>query len=206
MAFWGAPIASPDHAARCCHAALDMVTALATLNERWQKEGLPVLTIRVGIHSGAAAVGNFGSARRFSYTAMGDSVNLASRLEGINSQYGTTVLISDATRLAIGEEFVCREIDRVRVVGRVQPVAVHELLGRRADDRDGSLARRAEAFAAGLAAYRCRAWDDAAAKLLAMGAEWPDDQGVVALLERCRRLRETPPAEGWDGVFDALSK
>jgi adenylate cyclase len=131
MAFWGAPVPSPDHAARCCRAALDMVAALATLNEHWQAAGTPQLSIRVGIHSGEAAVGNFGSARRFSYTAVGDSVNLASRLEGLNREYGTTILISEATLDAVGEGFVCREVDRVQVRGRNQPVAVYELLGRR---------------------------------------------------------------------------
>jgi adenylate cyclase len=131
MAFWGAPVPNPDHAARCCRAALDMLAALATLHERWRTAGLPLLHIRVGIHSGEAAVGNFGSARRFSYTAMGDSVNLASRLEGLNREYGTTILISEATLDAIGDEFLCREVDRVRVRGRSQPVGVYELLGRR---------------------------------------------------------------------------
>jgi adenylate cyclase len=206
MAFWGAPVPTPDHAARCCHAALDMLAALVVLHDRWRTAGLPLLAIRVGINSGEAAVGNFGSARRFSYTAMGDGVNLASRLEGLNSQYGTTVLISDATRQAIGEAFVCREIDRVRVVGRQQPVAVHELLGRRADDQDGMLAQRAEAFGAALSAYRRCAWHEAMARLEALGVEWPDDRGVAALLERCRRFREAPPPDGWDGVSDAVSK
>ena len=131
MAFWGAPVASPDHAARCCRAALEMVASLARLNDHWQTVGLPLLSIRVGIHSGEAAVGNFGSARRFSYTAMGDSVNLASRLEGLNREYGTTILISEATLDAIGEAFVCRQVDHVRVRGRNQPVGVYELLGLR---------------------------------------------------------------------------
>jgi adenylate cyclase len=206
MAFWGAPVAVADHAARCCGAALDMLAALRTLHARWRESGLPLLAIRVGIHSGEAIVGNFGSAQRFSYTAVGDDVNLASRLEGLNKEYGTTILVSDATRRAIGDAFVCREIDRVRVQGRVQPVAMHELLGRREDDRDGTLARRVRDFAAALDAYRRRAWDDAIGKLEALAGEWPDDAAVETLVARCRRLRVAPPPAEWDGVYDAFTK
>jgi adenylate cyclase len=206
MAFWGAPVAVGDHAARCCRAALEMLAALRALHARWRAAGLPLLAIRVGIHSGEAIVGNFGSARRFSYTAVGDDVNLASRLEGLNKEYGTTILVSDATRRAIGDGFVCREIDRVRVQGRVQPVAVHELLGRHEDDRDGALARRARDFGSALDAYRRRAWDEAIARLEALAGEWPDDAAVAPLLERCRQLRLAPPPAAWDGVYEAFRK
>jgi adenylate cyclase len=206
MAFWGAPLDAPDHAARCCRAALDMIVALRALHVRWREGGLPLLEMRIGINTGEAVVGNFGSAQRFSYTAMGDDVNLASRLEGLNKEYGTTILVADATRRAIGDEFVCREMDRVRVKGRVQPVAVHELLGRRADDHDGTLVGRAAAFAAALAAYRERDWDEAIGRLVALGERWPDDPAVPSFLARCRRLRDRPPPPAWDGVFEALTK
>ena len=89
MAFWGAPADTPDHAARCCEAALDMRAALERLNQGWHAAGLPQIEIRIGINSGDAIVGNFGSSRRFSYTAVGDDVNLASRLEQLNKGYGT---------------------------------------------------------------------------------------------------------------------
>lgn len=200
MAFWGAPIAAPDHAGRCCRAALDMLTALSALHERWRAHGLPLLEIGIGINSGEAAVGNFGSAQRFSYTAIGDDVNLASRLEGLNPQYGTRILITDSTRQVIGDEFVCREIDRLRVKGRVQSVTVHELLGRRTADGDGHLARRAEAFASALAAYRRRAWDEALSLLGSLAAEFPDDRAAASLASRCRRLKVAPPPADWDAV------
>ncbi len=141
MAFWGAPVAVADHARRCCLAALDMQAALGPLQAHWSARGL-ALEIGIGINSGEAAVGNFGSARRFSYTAVGDNVNLASRLEGLNKQYGTRILVSEATHDALGDEFACREIDRVAVRGRVQQVRVYELLSRLADEHDGSLAQR----------------------------------------------------------------
>jgi class 3 adenylate cyclase len=133
MAFWGAPVEAEDHAARCCRAALDMLTALEDLNRRWAEASLPRLGIRIGINTGSAIVGNFGSSRRFSYTAVGDTVNLASRLERLNEEYGTTVLIPDDTRAAIGDEFVCREVGRTTVRGRTQATTVHELVGRRSD-------------------------------------------------------------------------
>ena len=118
MAFWGSPVPADDHAARCCRAALDMMAALDGLNQRWADAGLPRLGIRIGISSGDAIVGNFGSSRRFSYTAVGDTVNLGSRLERLNEEFGTDVLISDDTHAAIGDEFVCREVGRTAVKGQ----------------------------------------------------------------------------------------
>ena len=194
MAFWGAPVPSPDDAARCCEAALDMVAALAILNARWRQAGPPLLEIGVGINTGEAVVGNFGSAARFSYTAVGDQVNLASRLEGVNKDYGTSVLVSESTRRAAGDEFVCREIDQVRVKGREQPVLVYELLGRTADDTDGVLARRAHGFEAALAAYRQGAFDAALTAIDDLLREHPDDRAALALRARC--VEPAPPTTG----------
>jgi len=133
MAFWGSPVPVDDHAARCCRAALDMMAALERLNRRWAEAGLPRLGVRIGISSGDAIVGNFGSSRRFSYTAVGDTVNLGSRLERLNEEYGTDVLISHDTHAEIGDEFVCREVGRTAVKGRTQITTVYELVGRRSD-------------------------------------------------------------------------
>jgi adenylate cyclase len=194
MAFWGAPVAAPDHARRCCLAALDMLAALAALHPQWAARGLPLLEIGIGINSGDAAVGNFGSGRRFAYTAVGDNVNLASRLQALNKDYGTRLLVSEATRRLIGEEFVCREIDVLAVRGRVQPVRVYELLGRRADDRDGRLARRVTAFESALAAYRREAWDEAVGELTALARDLPEDRAAEHLLARCRTRAEPASA------------
>ena len=136
MAFWGSPAPAEDHAARCCRAALDMLAALEQLNRRWSVAGLPRLGIRIGISSGSSIVGNFGSSLRFSYTAVGDTVNLASRLEHLNKDFGTTVLISDDTRAALGDEFVCREVGHTTVRGRTRGTTVHELVARRSDAGD----------------------------------------------------------------------
>jgi adenylate cyclase len=206
MAFWGAPVAVSDHAARCCRAALDMRAALATLRARWKDRGVPQFEIGIGIHTGDAVVGNFGSAQRFNYTAMGDSVNLASRLEGLNKTYGTHILVSESTHRAIGEEFVCREVDWVRVKGRQQPVAVYEPLGRRAEDADGRHRRLAEGFGAALAAYRAQAWDEALARLSALARLYPDDEAVGHFVGRCEAQRVEAPGRGWDGVYIAKTK
>jgi adenylate cyclase len=189
MAFWGAPVAAADHAQRCCRAALEMMATLRTLHERWEPLGRPRFDIGIGINTGEVAVGNFGSAQRFSYTAVGDDVNLASRLEGLNKVHGTHVLLSDKTCRAIGDEFVTREIDRVLVKGRVQHVTVHELLGLRAEDRDGALERRAAAYAGALDAYRRAAWEDAIGRLTTLAAANPDDRAVTIFLERCREAQ-----------------
>ncbi len=194
MAFWGAPVAAPDHARRCCQAALDMRATLASLHERWAADGVPLIEIRIGIHSGEAMVGNFGSAQRFSYTAMGDTVNVASRLEGVNKQYGTHVLISEGTRRAIGDGFLSREIDRVMVKGRVEPVTVYELLGAVRDDRDGRVRRPVEDFGAALSAFRAQAWDEAVARFETLERDFPQDRAVGSFLERCHRVRTGRPA------------
>jgi adenylate cyclase len=186
MAFWGAPMDAADHASRCCHAALDMQASLARLNESWAAAGLPRLTVRIGLNTGEAVVGNFGSARRFSYTAVGDVVNLAARLEHLNEDYGTRIMLTDATRAATGDEFICREIDYVQVRGRAQEAAVYELLGRRAEDADGSLAGRAAAFDEAVRAARGEDVTDAIRRLEALAAAHPGDPAVARLLERCR--------------------
>ncbi len=133
MAFWGAPLPIKDHAAKACQAALAMKKAIAPLQETWQERGLPLLGTRLGIHTGQAIVGNVGSRDRFNYTVMGDTVNLASRLEGVNKIYGTSILVSESTHQQAGTAFLFRELDLVQVKGRLQPVTIYELLGRQED-------------------------------------------------------------------------
>ena len=113
MAFWNAPQAQADHARRACHAALDMVATLERLRPEWERRGLPPLHIGVGINTGPMVVGNMGSRERLAYTVMGDTVNVASRLEGLCKLYGVSIVIGDATRRAAGDAFSSRELDRV---------------------------------------------------------------------------------------------
>jgi adenylate cyclase len=128
MAIYGAPVVEPDHAARACRSALDMMRALEELQQKWQAMGRPKIGIGVGINTGQVVVGNMGSATRFNYTVVGDHVNLASRIESLNKNYGTSILISEYTYERVKDEFRdVREIDSVKVRGREQPVRLYEL-------------------------------------------------------------------------------
>jgi adenylate cyclase len=129
MVMWNAPAAVADHAARACRAALACVAAADALCASAEWRGLPPLHTRFGIHTGDVMVGHFGAPERFSYTALGDGVNLAARLEALNKQYGTTILVSGAVAAAVGDEFVLRPVGRVTVKGKTQAVDVFELRG-----------------------------------------------------------------------------
>jgi len=132
MALFGAPVAEPRHAACACRAAIEMVRALQPLRESWRARGIPSIDIGVGINTGPMVVGNMGSASRFNYTVVGDAVNLASRIEHLNKEYGTSILLSEYTYEPVKDEFrAAREVDMVRVRGRAQPVRLYELF---ADD------------------------------------------------------------------------
>jgi adenylate cyclase len=129
MAVFGAPLADPRHPAHACRAALDMLRALAELQATWRSAGRPVFDIGIGIHTGSMIVGNMGSVERFNYTVVGDAVNLASRIESLNKDYGTNLLISASTWAHVQNEFPrAREVDRVRVKGRAQYERVFELI------------------------------------------------------------------------------
>ncbi len=206
MALWGAPVAVPDHAKRACQTALHMLDALAPLNQRWRTLGWPHVAIGIGIDTGEVVVGNFGSATRFNYTAMGDHVNLASRLEGLNKTYRTRILLSETTQREVADDFVCREVDRVEVKGKHRSVTIYELLGPIAADTDGSRRRLAAGFAEVLAAYRARDWEGAEARVARFTAEWGCDGPAAELARRIRELRAAPPDEGWDGVYRPKEK
>jgi adenylate cyclase len=206
MAVWNAPEPVPEHAACCCRAAVEMLAALADLNRRWRERGWPAADIRMGIVSGDAAVGVFGTARRVEYDIRGDAVNLASRLEGLNKAYGTRILVSDLTRAAAGDQFLFRNLDRVRVVGKSQPVEVYELLGPISHDRNASLADLAETFESAVAAYRRRAFNEAHALFERIARDHVDDGPSVVYLSRCDAYLASPPGVGWDAVFEARTK
>jgi adenylate cyclase len=129
MAFWGAPALLEDHAWRACVAALRIQQGMDKLNEQWRAQGLKPLNLRIGIHSDAVLVGNVGSAERMSYTVVGDGVNVAARLEGINKEYGTRICISHSVFKEAGERLCVRPVDEVAVKGRRAKIPVYELLG-----------------------------------------------------------------------------
>jgi len=131
MAFWGAPLDQPDHAEIACSSSLEMMDKLRALQKKWKKEGIPSFDIGIGLNSGDAIVGNMGSSNRLDYTAMGDNVNIASRLEGLNKTYGTNIIISENTYKIIKDKFKTRKLDTVKVKGKKKPIIIYELLSRK---------------------------------------------------------------------------
>ncbi|MDP2724761.1 MAG: adenylate/guanylate cyclase domain-containing protein, partial [Syntrophales bacterium] len=204
MAVYGAPLDQPDHAVRAGKTALEMMQALKKLQAKWTEEGRPVLNIGVGINSGDMVVGNMGSQMRFDYTVMGDSVNLGSRLEGINKEYGTNIVISEFTHRIVKDELYCRELDAVRVKGKELPVKIYELLS---EMKDADPYRQfVEIFENGLAKYKQALWDEAIAAFRKVLESRPDDPPAKLYIKRCQELKENPPPQPWDGVFTMTKK
>lgn len=197
MAFWGAPLPDDAQAAKALGAALAMDAAMTALARDFAVRGLPPLAARMGLHHGPAVVGNVGSRARFNYTILGDTVNLASRLESLNKQYGTAILASRAVFAAAGEDFPFRELDRVRVVGRTAAVAVCEPLG----PRGAPVPAFADTFRAAREAYGKRQFASALDGFLAADAARGGDPPSRAFAARCRGYLAAPPPEDWDGVF-----
>ena len=204
MAVFGAPLDQPDHARRACLTALAMMKELHKLQEKWRAEGRPAFDIGVGVNSGDMVVGNMGSEMRFDYTVMGDMVNLGSRLEGTNKEYGTNIIISEFTYEKVKDAMCCRELDGVRVKGKIKPVKIYELLGEKQDEPN--FKDLMEGFAKGLALYREGKWDEAIAAFQSVLAFRPDDYPSKMYVERCKNLKENPPAQPWDGVFVMTKK
>jgi adenylate cyclase len=198
MALFGAPLEQPDHARQACRAALRMEDTLEELNRQWTKQGRPPLRIGVGVNSGPVAVGNMGSDRLFDYTAIGDNVNLASRLEGLTKYYGTNVLISQATAEALENGFILRDVDRVRVKGKAQASGIFEVMGE--GEPDPELARFLTAYHQGLALYRQQHWSDSIAAFEQALAVQPDDKPSQRYLDLARKHQETPPEPEWEAV------
>jgi adenylate cyclase len=204
MAFWGSPYPQEDHAERACACALEMQARLQELNLKWESEGRKQLTIGIGINTGVVNVGNMGSERRLAWTVMGDPVNLASRLEGLNKEYHTGIIVSEGTWQQVRSQFVCRELDYTRVKGKLQPVSLYELLAFASEaPRYADLLAR---FEAALAAYRRREWDAAIESFEALLARYPDDGPSHELLKRAHEYRREGPAANWDGVYVMKTK
>ena len=200
MAFWGAPVAFPDHASRAVASALLMQKSAARLNAEFQARGWPALQIGIGLNSGLMHVGDMGSRIRRAYTVMGDAVNLGARLEGITKVYGVGIAVSEFTR-AQAPQFTYRELDRVRVKGKTEPVAIYEPRGLQSEADAVELALLAR-WSRVLELLRAQDWDGAGAILL----ELPDDGLRRLYCARLRQYRDTPPAQDWDGVTSFETK
>jgi adenylate cyclase len=205
MAFWGAPLPQEDHAIRACLAALDNQTRLAELRQEFMEMGLPPVHARIGINTGEMIIGNMGSSQRFDFTVIGDSVNLASRLEGAGKEYGTRIIISEDTYRQASDGVEVRELDLIRVKGKEMPVRIYELLARKGKlDEMGQKVR--DLFAEGLAHYRRQDWSGAISRFQRILALTIEDGPAQTFIKRCQEFKQAPPPAPWDGVYRLTSK
>jgi adenylate cyclase len=207
MAFFGAPVPFDDHAARACRSAMRMKKIEQHLNEHFLRTRLspaPVFT-RIGIHTGEMVVGNMGTEKKMDYTIMGNSVNLASRLEGVNKQYDTQILISEETYNRGGGQFTVRKMDRVRVVNIEEPVRLYELIDE-SSSTDANTLEAVELFHEGLELFESRRWEEATAQFRKVERIRPGDGPARVFIKRCQGYLKKPPAASWDGVFTLSMK
>jgi len=204
MAFWGAPKAQQDHALLCCRAALSCRRAIDR-SELADDHGQP-LQIRIGINSGRMLVGNIGSELRLNYTVIGDAVNVASRLESANKHYGTQILVGAATKRLVQDAIITREVDSIAVYGRMEGLAVHELIGLPEEAGECRRARWIASYEEGLANYRNRAFASAIHCFEAVLHERPSDGPAALMLDRCRFLEQSGADERWSPIATLKSK
>ena len=204
MGFWGSPFPQQDHASCACRCALEMIASLEELNRKWAEQGRRPIAIGIGLNTGPVNVGNMGSDKRLAWTVMGDNVNLASRLEGMTKQYRSRVIISESTYDQVADQFVAREVDRIRVKGKKQPVVIYELVAP-ISERD-AYAPLLTQYNAALDVYRSHNWREATEKFGELLAVYPDDGPTQVLLQRCIEFLEEAPEPEWDGVYVMKSK
>lgn len=206
MAIFGAPTPQPNHAGLAVFAALEMKRLLQVFNTTRGKNRHDPLRIGVGINTGEVVVGNIGSEQRLEYTAIGDAVNLASRLEGINKQYGTEIIVSESTYCELGDvAILAREIDEVRVKGKRKPVKIYEIMARQEDvvEEQHTLCGH---FMQGLEYYRSQKWENAIREFQQALTVVPTDLPSQLYIDRCTVYQHQPPSDPWDGVFEMKTK
>ena len=207
VGFWGAPVDVTGHPKLAVSGALRMVETLPEINAQFRDSGLPQISIGIGLNTGEVAVGNMGSDRIFQYTALGDHMNLASRLEGLTKNYGISLLVSEYTLDSLGEaaqEFVMRPIDKVRVKGKEKAVAIFEPIHsyHPLKARAGAI----EEFQSAFAAYQERRFREALASFAALAQEFPTDRPTQIHVENCRHYLDNPPDDNWDGATTFKTK
>jgi len=198
MAIYNAPLDVAGHPEKACRTAIEMIDGLKEINMSFKDKGLPPVDIGIGVNTGYAVVGNMGADMRFDYTAIGDTVNLASRLEGQNKYYGTHIILSEFTAEKVKGVFPVREIDLMRVVGKEKPVAIFELM---TDGND----KLAASFSEALKVYRSKDFQNALNAFTALSSE-NNDRVSKLYAERCREYIQSPPPADWDGVFISSKK
>lgn len=204
MAFFGAPIAYPDHAKYACRCALQSLKKLKEIQKEFKDQGLPEIDIGIGINTAEMSVGNMGSDIVRSYTVMGDAVNLGSRLEGINKEYGTRIIISEFTYQDVKQDFTCREVDWVKVKGKNEPVRIFELICEGSPDSETT--KLLDCFNQGFQLYHQMKFKEALEQFQQALKVRPDDPPSLLYQERCEDYIQQPPPENWDGVFTMKTK
>jgi len=207
IAFFGAPQPFQDHAVKTCRAAIRMKKAEKLLNEKMIAEERtpgPLLT-RIGINTGDMVVGNMGTLKKMDYTMMGNAVNLSARLEGVNKQYGTWILISDSTYRETGDLFTVRRLDRVRVVGINEPVRLYELIDEKHLTPEETL-EGLSWFHKGMDLFEERRWAEASEMFKKARKTLSDDSPSEIYMKRCLKFSQDPPPKEWDGVFNLTEK
>ncbi|MGH9810352.1 MAG: adenylate/guanylate cyclase domain-containing protein, partial [Terriglobia bacterium] len=215
MAFWNAPLDDAQHQLNACEAAVDMLERIDVLNEERQREAkengqshIP-LNVGVGLNTGTCVVGNMGSDLRFDYSVLGDSVNLASRLEGQSKEYGFPIIVGSRTALAVKEKFAILELDFIMVKGKKEPEVIYAIAGREDTAQSGRFQRLRNMTIEMLACYRSRDWDGALAAI--ERGRRTDDANTLELLYNLYEARilgylKNPPPEDWNGAFALLTK
>lgn len=205
MVYFGCPLPDPRHPAQACRGALAMQRRLAELNQQWRADGSPELRMRVGVNSGTAVAGNMGTDTIFNFTIIGDCVNLASRLEGVNKEYGSLILVGEDTWSRLDGRFDGREIDWIRVKGKAEKVAIYELVAEAGRCTEVERAAMA-AFSEGLSRYRSQRWAEASVQFERALQIRPGDGPSRAFIQRCQYYSATPPPAPWDGVHVMRTK
>jgi adenylate cyclase len=211
MAFWNAPVEVEAHAVKACAGALQMMDRVREIQAKWEAQGRPHLDIGIGINTGNASVGQMGSSSRNAYTALGDTVNLSSRLEGLNKDYGTHIIVNETTYAAASNSgFVFRELDLIRVKGKSQPVTIYELIGRQHETTEygppEDLQKRLEHFRKARELYIQRQWEQAQRAFETILATWDGDGPSRTYWKRCQEYLFDEPPSAWDGVFTMTHK
>lgn len=200
MAMFNAPLDTPNHADYACRSALEMVNRLIQLNEQFSRDNWPNINIGVGINTGVATVGNIGSKLRFDYTAIGDSVNLAARVEGLNKYYKTQIIVSEFTKECLQASFLLRELDHVKVKGKDNPVRIYELMAQNTNNP-----RIRSRFEEGLELYFHKRFKEAENFFRSTSDEFNDPTSLV-FADRCAQYESHPPPENWDGTYEKRTK
>jgi adenylate cyclase len=206
MAFWGAPLPEEEPCQQAARSALRCQKRLHELNTQWEKQAIPAFKTRIGIHMGEAIVGNLGSSERFNYTAIGDSINTASRLEGANKIYQTQIVVSETVYQQIKNQFYVRLLDFVSLLGRDEPLYIYELMAEKNETLSFDFDQYVRTFSKAFAHYQQQQWDEAIVSFDQCVKIYPSDQLASIYIARCKEFKINPPSSEWHGAWTIRGK